>query len=205
MKFNKYDLSKFANMAENREIVIIEGKNGMGQKFKTMGCFMTDKNEMGDYLYIQDQSFALFQGEYNKNGEKQYCAFHIDPDIQYMTSDCLFVDTIKTRNGQIVYKNPNFQRVQAFGFYNKIILPQDIDYTPSQIHNTLLMHIGKPMTYKKNSGTLMSLLTRNNVTFAVFSTGTQRIDGVIKPFDVHPSNNASKNLKDYTLGIEHEQ
>lgn len=205
MEFNNHDLKTFYQLAENREIMIVEGKNGLGQKYKTAGCFMADKNAMGEYIYIQRTGFALFQGEYNEKGEKQYCAFHIEPNDDYTTKDCLFVDTIKSRDGKIIYKHPNFQRVQAYGFYNKIILPNEFDYTPSRIHNTLLMHIGKPMTYKRNTGTLMSLLTKNDVTFAVFSTGTKQIEGIVEPFEVHSSNNARKNLKDYSNGIEYEQ
>ena len=205
MNFNQHDLKVFADKAEKREIVIVEGKNGLGQKFKTIGCFMPNRNTMGDFTYILNNSFGLFQGEYDQNGEKQYCTFLIDPDAKNATKDCLFVDTIKASNGQLIYKNPNYQRVLAFVLYNKIIQQKGYDYTPSQIHNNLLMHIGKPMTYKKSTGTLTSLLTKNNVTFATFTTGEKQIEGIVQPFEVHQSNNAKKNLKDYSIGQEHEQ
>lgn len=205
MEFNKFDLSMFSCLAESRAIVLVEGKNGLGQKFKTIGCFMPDRNSMGEYIYIQEQGFALFQGEYNNKGEKQYCAFFISPDYNESTKDDLFVETIKTREGKIIYKNPDFQRVQAFGFYNKMTRPEGYDYTPSRIHDTLLMHIGKPMTYKKDNGTLLSLETKNDVLFAVFSTGTKKIEGIVEAFDVHSSNSARKNLLDYSNGFQNDQ
>ena len=71
MEFNKHDLNIFHDLADKRELVIVEGKNGFGQKFKTVGCFMPDKNSFGEYIYIQEHGFALFQGEYNNKGEKQ--------------------------------------------------------------------------------------------------------------------------------------
>lgn len=205
MKFNEHDLSLFSCFAESRAIVLVEGKNGLGQKFKTIGCFMPDRNSMGEYIYIQEQGFALFQGEYNNKGEKQYCAFFIYPDYNKSTRDDLFVETIKTREGKVVYKNPDFKRVQAFGFYNKITRPEGYDYTISQIQNTLLMHIGKPMVYKGNHAALLSLETKNKVTFATFSTGIKKIEGMVEPFDVRPSSNARKNLLDYSNGIAQEQ
>ena len=205
MEFNKHDLNVFHNLADNRDIIVVEGKNGLGQKFKTIGCIMPDKNSFGEYIYIQEQGFALFQGEHNDKGEKQYCAFFICPDYNKSTSDCLFVETIKNRDGSIIYKNPDFRRVQSFGLYNKITLPKEFDYTPSRIHNTLLMHIGKPMTYKKENGTLTSLITKNGVTFATFSTGTKIIEGIVEPFEVHTSNNAKINLITYSNSIETQQ
>lgn len=204
MEFTKDDLLKFAELADNHSIVIIEGKNGLGQKFKTIGCFIPEQTALGEYFYIQKDRFALFQGEYNK-GEKQYCAFFISPDTQYVDQNCLFVDTIKTNDGALVYKNPNFQKVQAFALYNKLKLPKGFDYTPSKIYDLLLMHIGKPMTYKNANATLMSLLTKNDVTFAVFSTGTSLIEGIVEPFEVHSSEKAKKNLMLYSNSIEHQQ
>ena len=205
MKFNEHDLKVFSQIADNRDIVIVEGLNGIGQKFKTIGCFMPTKTAMNNYYYILEDGFALFQGQYDDKGEMQYCAFHINPNNQNVSKDCLFVDTIKTRDGRIIYKHPNFQKIRAYNLYNKLTRPNEYDYTSSRIHDTLLMHIGKPMTYKHSTGTLLSLESKNSVTFAVFSTGTKRLEGVVEPFDVHPSNNARKNLMDYSNGIENEK
>lgn len=109
MKLTKEVISKFIELAENKEVVTVKGVNGLGQQFETKGLLLAKYK--GDVLYYaNNHCFALDLGQSTEDGKyinfvSVYTEFDDDPDV-------LIALNLLDSSGEAVFINEDAEKIE---------------------------------------------------------------------------------------------
>lgn len=110
MVFNEKQISLLKEIYENNNRVLIEGVNGRGQEFETIGEIAT--NDLGNPAIREDGLYMEFGKHEDTNRSKFFgkflLEFYIKSDIKEAMSQ-LIIKSIKDKEGNIVFENADFE------------------------------------------------------------------------------------------------
>ncbi len=205
MRFNEKELKGIRNLADNRDVLIVQGKNSQGIPFTMEGCVYLLIDEDGK-PYMPDDGFMFFQGQLNLKNLEMFTRLITHRDSPIL--DGLFVEKAQLKNsGEIIFENPDVDSmVQSAIAYRKELDKRDDEFLGRYItvkdkkENEELDAIeewqkeliGKPVIYNYNGLKKGVVLSVNAGGFEI-TTGSVRhhcsvLEGEIKVDDTVAAN-----------------
>ena len=125
MKFTQKDIKILTDCANNKTRVVVYGKNALGQEFSTEGYVLPNFKSRGRFFGLSEFSFDLFTGQTHIDilGEKlkQSVRIYSHADIDRILRDKLYIKSVSTKQGEIIYINPNFDDIINLSLYEQFI------------------------------------------------------------------------------------
>ena len=116
MKLSQENIKALHDCAENKQRLVVSGKNALGQKFTTEGIILPGITHDGQPKWVSECGFGLFVGQTKKNSLGETVKLFV-PLYSYAKNDEYDCDTLYIQNvvskadGTIVYTNPDFDAI----------------------------------------------------------------------------------------------
>lgn len=111
MELTNENIELFVKLGDKSEVLTITGINGYNQAFETKGILLA-KKEDGKLYYMNNHCFAFYLGQNNIHYDDilNFITIHTEFDNRSMSVP-LYVNEIKNSNGEIVFKNEDFNYI----------------------------------------------------------------------------------------------
>ncbi len=157
MEFSVSDLGLFRNICKERQMVIIEGANFMGDRFKTSGLLMTTGGYGEKNNFMNKDTLLLYQGQscgvVGKSRRPNYLV--VSPNFDRRHALC--VEKVTDEFGNVLYLNKNFDSLyQDISWENRKLLGVKKTELETEV-SMLKKFIGKPVVVNGEKGALLAV------------------------------------------------
>jgi len=152
MKLSQENIKALHDCAENKQRIVVSGKNALGQKFTTEGFILPGITNKGQPNWVSECGFGLFVGQTRQN-----CIGETDelfvPLYSYAKNDEYDCDTLYIQNvvlksdGTVVYTNPDFDAIITTSLAVQEAKAKWFKTPLNEYGQKLTTLIGKPVVY----------------------------------------------------------
>ncbi|MBR2969755.1 MAG: hypothetical protein IKC49_01735 [Clostridia bacterium] len=155
MKLSQENIKALHDCAENKQRLVVSGKNALGQKFTTEGIILPGITHDGQPKWVSECGFGLFVGQTKKNSLGETVKLFV-PLYSYAKNDEYDCDTLYIQNvvskadGTIVYTNPDFDAIITTSLAVQEAKPHTAKWFNIPLNEyaqKLTTLIGKPVIY----------------------------------------------------------
>ena len=171
MKFNEKQLKAIRGLADNRDVLVIQGRNSQGLPFSIEGCVYILIDDEGN-PYMPNDGFMFFQGQVCADNSEMFVKLHthsVEPK-----NGALFVERAQLKNtGEVLFENPDVEKMvqEAIAykkeldkkndeFISKYLVAKKQEEDESVVEEWKSELIGKPVIYnrdgKESKGVVLS-------------------------------------------------